>query len=98
MVASVLLTERPVPDRDGHEFLWRGEVSGILRWADGTGDVAAGWWLEPTTGESSLVWRSAGDADRARDQIEHEPAACWFAQAMLASAIADALGAGRRRT
>jgi hypothetical protein len=86
---AVRLSERPRPDDDGYEFLWRGAVVGTLRWEDGRANVEAGWWLEPVCGEPRLVWRSAGDADLDRERVEHEPAARWFAQAMLASEIVD---------
>jgi hypothetical protein len=88
---AVRLNQRPLPDDDGYEYVWRGAVVGTLRWNDGGNNVEAGWWLEPARGEPRLVWRSAVDADLSRERVEHEPAARWFAQAMLASAIADDL-------
>jgi hypothetical protein len=95
---DVRLSQRPLPDDDGYEFLWREAVVGTLRWSDGRDNVEAGWWVEPARGEPRLVWRSAGDADLSLERAEHEPAARWFAQAMLASEIADEMGPGRART
>jgi len=94
---DVRLSQRPLPDDDGYEFLWRGAVVGTLRWTDGRDNVEAGWWLEPAGGEPRLVWRSAGDADLGLERVEHEPAARWFAQAMLASEMAHDVGPQRQR-
>jgi hypothetical protein len=88
---AVRLSQRPLPDDDGYEYVWRGAVVGTLRWSDGGNNVAAGWWLESARGEPRLVWRSAVDADLSRERVEHERAARWFAHAMLASEIADDL-------
>jgi hypothetical protein len=94
---DVRLSQRPLPDNDGYEFLGRGAVVGTLRCNDGRDNVEAGWWLEPARGEPRLVWRSARDADLSLERAEHEPAARWFAQAMLASEIADDLDPLRQR-
>jgi hypothetical protein len=92
---DVRLGQRPLPDNDGYEFLWCGDVVGRLRWNDGRDNAEAGWWLEPVRGEPRLVWRSSSDADLGRERVEHEPAARWFAQAMLASEIAGHTGPAR---